>query len=154
MIRMTLELHATSGEVMRAVEAFQEFARAQLIPEKTAFGLALALEESACNIVNYALEHAAQRTFRVTFGRAGDEIFIELRDHGPEFDPIAWTAPCSETENEDAIGGWGIELIRRHVDEMRYEREAGENILHLSKRLMPERTEFQNETKQTQTEGK
>jgi serine/threonine-protein kinase RsbW len=148
MIRMTLELHATPKEVMRAVEAFQEFAQAQQISEKTAFGLALALEECGSNIVNYALEHAAERKFRVTFGRVGDEIFIELLDHGPEFDPTAWTA--SGTASEDAIGGWGIGLVRRHVDEFRYERKAGENILRLSKRLRPEGAEFQkSQTKQS-----
>lgn len=146
---MTLELHATPKEVMRAVEAFQEFARTQQIPEKTAFGLALALEESASNVVNYALEHAAQQTFRVTFGRVSDEMFIELRDRGPEFDPTSWTGSSSETESEDAIGGWGIRLVRRYMDEIRYERKAGENILRLSKRLAPEGTVFQkSQTKQ------
>ena len=153
---MTLELHATPDEVMRAVEAFQEFARTQQIPEKTAFGLTLALEESASNIVNYALEHAARQTFRVTFERAGDEIFIELRDHGPEFDPTAWTSPGSETESEDAIGGWGIQLVRRYMDEIRYERKAGKNVLCLIKRLTPEAgtTEFQkSQTKQSSTKG-
>ena len=143
MTRMTFDLHATPEEVMRAVEAFQEFARAQEIAEKTAFGLALALEESACNIVNYALEHAAEQTFRVTFGRADDEIFIELRDRGPEFDPTAWNESGSETASDDGVGGWGIRLVRRYMDEIHYERNAGENILRLNKRLTPEGTEFQ-----------
>ena len=151
---MTLELHATPEEVMRAVEAFQEFARSQQVSEKTAFGLALALEECGSNIVNYALGHSAQQTFQVTFERVGDEIFVELRDRGPEFDPTAWTPRSSDSESEDAIGGWGIQLVRRHMDEIRYERKAGENILHLSKRLTPTGAEFQKETKQTQTEGK
>lgn len=147
---MTLELHATPEEVMRAVEVFQEFARTQQIPEKTAFGLALALEESACNIVNHALRRVAQQKFRVTFERAGNEIFIELRDHGPEFDPTAWARSSSETESDDAIGGWGIQLVRRYMDEIRYERKAGENTLRLSKRLMSEGMEFQkSQTKQS-----
>src|SRR6516162_831169 len=149
---MTLELHATPPEVMRAVEAFQEFARTQQVPEKAAFGLALALEESASNIVNYALGHSAQQMFRVSFGRAGDEIFIELRDRGPEFNPTAWMPRISETDDGDPLGGWGIQLVRRHVDEMRYEREAGENVLRLSKQLTPPGTEFQKHTKQTQIE--
>jgi serine/threonine-protein kinase RsbW len=147
---MTLELHATPEEVMRAVAAFQEFARTQQIPEKTAFGLALALEECASNIVNHALVSIPQQTFRVTFGRAGDEIFIETRDHGPEFDPTAWTRPVTDTVDNDAIGGWGIQLVRRYMDEIQYERNAGENILRLSKRLAPESAEFQNsQTKQS-----
>src|SRR5215468_5427780 len=53
--RMTLELQPTPQEVMRAVEALQDFARTQRAPEKTVFGLALALEECGSNIVNHAL---------------------------------------------------------------------------------------------------
>lgn len=147
---MTLELHATPDEVMHAVRVFQEFARTQQIPEKSAFGLTLALEECASNIVNHALVSIPQQTFRVTFGRAGDEIFIELRDHGPEFDPTAWARSGTGTEVDDAIGGWGIQLVRRYMDEIQYERNDGENILRLSKRLTPESTEFQNsQTKQS-----
>ena len=141
---MILELHATPQEVMRAVEALQEFARVRQIPKKTAFGLALALEESASNIVNHALRRVAQQTFTVRFEDAGDEIFIELRDHGPEFDPTVWAGSSAGTKSQDASGGWGIQLVRRHLDEIRYERKAGENILRLGKRLTPEAfgTEF------------
>lgn len=139
---MTLELHATPQDVMHAVEAFQAFARSQQVPEKSAFGMALALEECASNIVDHGLQRVAQQTFRVIFERPGDEIFIELRDHGPEFDPTVWKASGSEKEREEAIGGWGIELVRRHVDEIRYERKEGENILRLSKRLRLDTTEF------------
>jgi hypothetical protein len=42
---MNLDLHATPQEVMRAVEALQDFARVRCVPEKTIFDLALALEE-------------------------------------------------------------------------------------------------------------
>jgi anti-sigma regulatory factor (Ser/Thr protein kinase) len=56
---MKLNLHATPEEVMRAVEALEEFARAQGVPEKIIFGLALALEECGSNIVNHALKRDA-----------------------------------------------------------------------------------------------
>jgi anti-sigma regulatory factor (Ser/Thr protein kinase) len=140
---VTLELHATPEEVMRAVEAFQEFVRVQQIPERTAFGLALALEECGSNVVKYALGGIAQQKFKVSFGCRHDEIFIELRDPGPEFDPTAWNGSSSGAESEEAIGGWGIQLVRRYMDEIRYERRGKENILRLSKQLKPEGGEFQ-----------
>ena len=49
---MTLELHATPEEVMRAVDALQSFGQTRQVPEKTLFGLALALEECGSNIAN------------------------------------------------------------------------------------------------------
>ena len=134
---MTLDLHATPEEVMRAVEALQQFAQAQGVPETCVFGLALALEECGSNIVNHALQRDPQRKFQVALQREKDTFVIELRDRGPEFDPTAATRRRPQAEDDDLPGGWGIQLARRYMDEIRYRREAGENILRLTKRLMP-----------------
>jgi len=32
-------------------------------------------------------------------------------------------------------GGWGIQLVRRFMDEIHYERRDGKNVLRLTKRL-------------------
>jgi anti-sigma regulatory factor (Ser/Thr protein kinase) len=34
-------------------------------------------------------------------------------------------------------GGWGIQLVRRFMDEIRYRRDGDENVLLLTKRLVP-----------------
>src|SRR5262252_2676466 len=130
---MTLELHATPEEVMRAVETLQEFARAQRLPEKTIFDLALALEESASNIVNHALQRDARKTFLVALLQRDNVIVVELRDRGPAFDPTAAPERKPQAEDDDLPGGWGIQLVRRHTDEIRYAREGGENVLRLFK---------------------
>ena len=132
---MNLELHATPEEVMRAVEAVQEFARAQGVPEKMIFGLALALEECGSNVVNHALQRDAQKTFRVAAEKRGDAFVIELRDDGPAFDPTAARPRKPQQEDDDLPGGWGIELVRRNIDEIRYVREGGENVLRLTKQI-------------------
>jgi serine/threonine-protein kinase RsbW len=132
---LTLELHATPEEVMRAVEALQEFAQTTGVPEKMIFGLALALEECGSNIVNHALQRDAQRKFQVVIENSGGSFVIELRDRGPEFDPTAVAERKSEASDDDPPGGWGIQLVRRYADEILYQREAGENILRVAKRL-------------------
>ena len=132
---MTLELHATPEEVMRAVEALRAFGEARQVAEKTLFGLALALEECGSNIVNHALRRDARQTFRVTFEHTGSAMVIELRDRGPKFDP---TQPVSEPAADDddrPPGGWGTQLVRRNTDEVRYTRADGENVLRLTRRI-------------------
>jgi len=131
---MKMELYATPTEVMRAVEALQEFAHATGVPEKLIFGLALALEECGSNIVNHALQRDAQQKFAVSIENTGSSFLIELRDSGPEFDPTA-LPDKPDSEDDDLPGGWGIALVRRHVDEIQYKRAAGENVLRLAKRL-------------------
>jgi anti-sigma regulatory factor (Ser/Thr protein kinase) len=133
---MTLELHATPEEVMRAVETLREFARAQCLTEKTVFDLALALEECASNIVNHAYKRDAAQKFTVTFHRDGSSIVIELRDHGPQFDPTNVHSKALTDETDP--GGWGIQLVRSHMDDVHYKRQAEENVLRLTRRLIPE----------------
>ena len=120
---------------MRAVETMQACALEQGVPEKMIFGLALALEECGSNVVNHALQRDATKTFRVAFQREGDSFVIELRDQGPAFDPTAAAPRKPRADDDDLPGGWGIELVRRYIDEIRYLREAGENVLRLTKNL-------------------
>jgi anti-sigma regulatory factor (Ser/Thr protein kinase) len=135
---MMLELHATPEDVMRAVEALQAFGREKHLTEKELFGLALALEECGSNIVNHALQRDAGQKFQVIIEHTGDAVTLELRDRGPEFDPTqAGVREPANTEDDRLPGGWGIQLVRRYMDEIRYRREAGENVLRLTKRLVP-----------------
>jgi anti-sigma regulatory factor (Ser/Thr protein kinase) len=131
---------------MRAVETLEAFARTQGIPDETVFGLSLALEECASNVVNHALMRDPARTFQVAFGRDGSDFHIELRDPGPEFDPTASGARRLQAEDSDPCGGWGIELVRRYINDIQYKREAGENCLRLTKRLaqQPQAAEISN----------
>ena len=135
--RLSLELHATPEEVMRAVEELRKFGEGLGIAEKPLFGLALALEESGSNIINHALKRDSTQKFQVLVERKGRALTIELRDRGPEFDPTL-TIPqngSSNDEDDKPPGGWGIQLVRRYIDEIRYSREAEENVLLLTKRL-------------------
>jgi anti-sigma regulatory factor (Ser/Thr protein kinase) len=135
---MTLELHATPEEVMRGVQALQNFARARRLPEQTIFALALALEECGSNIVDHGLQRNATRKFWLTMGCEGNHLFIELRDPGPKFDPTAALSRRPPPRDEPTPGGWGLQLVRHYMDDIAYRREGEENVLRLTKRLNTE----------------
>lgn len=132
---MTLELHGTPEEVMRAVEALEAFGEEKEIPTKILFGLTLALEECGSNIVKHALHRDPSRIFRVTFIHTGGEMIIELRDSGAEFDPTLAPPGDGIADDDEPPGGWGIFLVRKYTDKMRHTREGGENVLRLIKKL-------------------
>lgn len=133
---MILKLQATPQEVMRAVETLEVLAAAAGVSDTALFGLKLAVEECGSNIVNHAFQRDPLQTFQVSIEHAEGTFTIEFRDGGPEFDPTA--APGGgERDEEAAPGGWGIQLVRRYVDQMRYTRAAGQNILTLVKRISP-----------------
>jgi serine/threonine-protein kinase RsbW len=131
---MTLELQATPQEVMRAVDALRSFAHQYGIDDKAIFGLTVALEECAANIVDHTFQRNAHQKFRVGFEMNGESISVELRDRGPYFDP---TSIPARNRSEDETGGWGIQIVRRYTDELRYRHDGGENILTLKKKVLP-----------------
>ena len=122
---------------MRAVEALQDFGRARQLNDKEIFGLALALEECGSNIVNHALRRDPSRMFQVAFEHTGSSVTLELRDPGPEFDPTKAKVPEAKPDEDALPGGWGIQLVRRYMDDLQYRRENGQNILRLTKRVGP-----------------
>ena len=130
---MKLDLRATPQEVMRAVESLQEFARAEGASEKTIYGLALALEECASNIVNHGLKRDAQQNFSVAIQRQGSRLLVELRDPGPAFDPTAASGSDLPPQDDDLPGGWGIQILRRYTDGISYRRDGAENVVLLIK---------------------
>lgn len=131
---MRMELQATPQEVMRAVEALRDFGLAKQVPDRILHCLALALEECGANIVTHALGRDARKKFSVALELQGGRMLVELRDPGPQFDLTAFNPPLAPAD-EDACGGWGIQLVRRHTDAIRYRREGNENVLLLIKDL-------------------
>lgn len=120
---------------MRAVESLRDFTKDLNLSEAEAFRLSLCLEECGCNIVNHALKKQSQQTFEVDLSRTSTHVVIELRDHGPEFDPTKATAVCESVEDDRPPGGWGLQLVRRYMDEISYSRQGNQNVLTLKWRI-------------------
>lgn len=133
---MILTLHGTPEEVMRAVEALQQLGESWDLTAKELFGLSLALEECGSNIVNHSLQGDPAQTFVVAIDHTGDSVALELRDRGPAFDPTAAPTVPLVADDELPPGGWGIQLVRRYIDDIHYAREADENVLRLTKQLV------------------
>ena len=94
----------------------------------------LASEEALVNVINYAYS-GGQGNVLVSCGEAGaGGIKIELSDAGVPFDPLSRPEPDTTLPMEQRkIGGLGILMIRKSMDEVAYRRENGRNILTMVK---------------------
>jgi anti-sigma regulatory factor (Ser/Thr protein kinase) len=87
-------------------------------------------------VVNHAYGGRPHDQFEVAFACSLELLTIELRDHGPAFDPTAAEAPRADAGEElRGEGGWGILMARHYLDQMAYAREGDQNVLTLGKRL-------------------
>ena len=126
---------AASMETIPDIVGFvSETASVMGVHPKRVMHLELAVEEAAVNICSYAYEiPPGEVTIRIS--RETEVVRIELVDAGVPFDPLAADAPDirSELENRE-VGGLGIFLIRRMLDEVHYSRSGDRNILSLAVR--------------------
>lgn len=70
-----------------------------------------------------------------TYSAEPPSITVEIEDEGIPFDPLSRPDAVTPTSIEDVpIGGLGILMAKRSVDEMRYERPDGANVVTIAKR--------------------
>lgn len=95
----------------------------------------LAVDEACSNIIEHACEGECGEEIEITCSDGEGRLTVMIRDHGQPFDPDMAPAPNLEADLEERpIGGLGVFLIKRLMDEVRYEvlGEAG-NLLTLVK---------------------
>jgi len=93
--------------------------------------LELAVEEAVVNICLYAYEvPPGELLVRVESGEAA--FIVELVDEGVPFDPLGVEEPdLRAPAGERQVGGLGIFLVRRVMDEVAYVRDGSRNVLRL-----------------------
>lgn len=119
-----------SLESLSAIRAFiEEQAAAAGLDESTAFGLMLAMDEAAANVIEHggATEH-----LEVRFVVDGGEVRATLVDRGTPFDPrdrpdVDVNAPVEER----GAGGLGWYFIIESVHAVEYRTDSKQNELTL-----------------------
>lgn len=116
-------------------EFVAEVARKGGFGEKEVYSIQLAADEAASNIIEHAYAGVKDGFLEVSCGMTGDLLTIVLRDQGRPFDPDSVQPPNLKADLSDRqIGGLGIYLMRKLMDEVRYEISTRGNSLILTKR--------------------
>jgi len=104
--------------------------------EKEIYSLQLAADEAASNIIEHAYEGITDASLDITCDMQGEMIIITMRDAGAPFDPSKVKQPNLKADlSERQIGGLGLYLMRKIMDEVRYESDAKTgNLLTMIKR--------------------
>ena len=107
------------------------------ISESVREQLRLALEEAVVNIMHYAYPNKTEKPLEFVFKKEGALLTIQLKDWGVPFDPTAVSKKIDPNLplEEIPIGGLGILVVKKMVDEMRYRRDKDCNELTLLKKI-------------------
>lgn len=102
---------------------------------KITISLSVAIEELFVNVASYAYPNSEGSViFEVDF--VDNDVLIVMKDSGIEFNPLDKEDPdITLSAEERDIGGLGIFMVKKTMDQMSYERKNNMNILSMKKRI-------------------
>ena len=96
----------------------------------------LAIEEAVVNVMNYAYPAGEKGDVNIEAKAGEDYVSFTITDSGAPFDPTAkGDVDTTLGVEERGIGGLGIHLIRQLMHSIDYQRDNGQNVLTLTKKL-------------------
>ena len=132
---LAIPLKNQISEIERVHEIIETLARKQGWDTRLQFDMNLALEEVLANIISYGYDDQKEHDILIRFSIGPEELTMEIEDDGHEFNPLDRPAPDLAIPLEERqAGGLGIFLIRKIMDDAKYRRENGKNILTLKKK--------------------
>ncbi|MBR4302526.1 MAG: ATP-binding protein [Bacteroidaceae bacterium] len=124
------------AEISKLAQFIEEIGEDFSLSPDVVFNLNLVLEEAVVNVINYAYPKEEHQSIYLSAKLLEGSIVFVLTDTGLEFDPTkAPDADITLSADDRPIGGLGIFLIRQIMNEVKYERIDGKNVLTLEKRL-------------------
>lgn len=131
----------TIAATVENIETVTEFVDEQLealdCPMKAQMQINIAIDELFGNIAHYAYNpDTGDATVRVEVIDAPLSVVITFIDGGVPYDPLSAADPDTTlSADERAIGGLGIFMVKKSMDDISYRYENGSNILTIRKNL-------------------
>lgn len=125
-------------ENLETVTAFvDEQLEALGCPMKAQMQINIAIDELFGNIAHYAYNpDVGNATVRVEVTEEPLAVIITFIDGGVPYDPLAAADPdITLSAEERQLGGLGIYMVKKSMDEITYEYKDGKNILSIKKKL-------------------
>ena len=127
--------HITIPAQIDKLDVVQDFISAIIPDEKLLNTLLIATEEIFVNIAHYAYTPDSGDVF-VSADIKPNLITLEFRDSGKPYDPVSKKDPDTSLPVEEReIGGLGIFMVKKLMDDVRYEYRDGMNCLRIAKNM-------------------
>jgi len=131
----------TIAATVENIETVTDFVNEQLeafdCPMKAQMQIDIAIDELFGNIAHYAYNpEIGKATVRVEVIEDPLAVTITFIDNGVPYDPLAKADPDTTLSAEEReIGGLGIYMVKKSMDDITYEYKDGQNILAIKKNL-------------------
>ncbi len=104
---------------------------------RTVYACQLAVCEAVENIVKHGYRGERSGEIEARIHVTPGDLTVELLDSAPPFNPAAKRSTPSWNLQDPPVGGLGLIMIHKVMDEVKYRRKRGRNWLLLRKRVRP-----------------
>ncbi len=132
-----LTIEAKIESIPGVIEFVDKELEAHDCPLKTQMQIDIAIDEVLANIANYAYyPGSGSATVRVEIEEDPLAVVLTFIDHGIPYDPLKKKDPdITLSADERPIGGLGIYMVKKSMDDISYEYKDGQNILTIRKKM-------------------
>ena len=128
------ELKSQLSELNSLCRHLEDCGDVMELPQKCLFEINLGLDELFTNIISYGFEDESEHQIKFSLAKDKETLVVEVEDDGKPFNPLDVASPeVSADLDEVNIGGMGIHLVKKLMDDIVYQRVEGKNKLVLKK---------------------
>lgn len=135
-MKQHIEIKNEISEISRLAEFVERIGEQLELESALVMNLNIVLEEAVANIILYAYPEKSDEVITIMVEKIDNMLIFTITDHGVEFDPtVVPQADITLSAQERPIGGLGIFLIKKIMNEVEYQRIDGNNVFTLKKTL-------------------
>ncbi|MGN0392331.1 MAG: ATP-binding protein [Bariatricus sp.] len=132
-----ITVEATVDNLDKVTSFVEEALEENGCPMKVQMQINIAIDEIFSNISYYAYQpDTGDATVQLEMSEEPAAVTITFIDQGIPYDPLSQEEPDTTlSADERKIGGLGIFMVKKSMDELSYEYKDGKNILRMKKIL-------------------
>ena len=130
-----ITVEATVDNLGKVTSFVEEALEEAGCPMKAQMQINIAIDEIFSNISYYAYQpDKGDATIQLEVSDAPPAVTITFIDHGIPYNPLSQDEPDTTlSADERKIGGLGIFMVKKSMDDLMYEYKEGKNILKMKK---------------------
>jgi anti-sigma regulatory factor (Ser/Thr protein kinase) len=130
----SFELKNDLSELETLCQHLNKFGHVSGLSEACITDINICLDELFTNIVSYGFTDDLEHIIRFTINVDNNVLTLTIEDEGIAFNPLEKKDPEIPADLIDVrIGGLGIHIVRKLMDDISYKRKRGKNKLTMKK---------------------
>jgi anti-sigma regulatory factor (Ser/Thr protein kinase) len=132
--KYSFELKSDLSELETLCQHLNKFGNVTGLSEACITDINICLDELFTNIVSYGFADDLEHKIRFAINLDNNVLTLNIEDEGIPFNPLEKKDPEIPADLIDVrIGGLGIHIIRKLMDDISYKRKRGKNKLTMKK---------------------